>query len=284
MTIYYCRDPFQHTTLVYTCMSRYRFMFLQHSTITFLPPESYHQRKKKCSVSSTQSQRHRISWVGRYSKGSWSPTPGLPKIQTISTSFLQALLELQQLWVVTTFLIACSPSQNLSLTATWSSSETAPCPSLRSCCHHQKAELSTAPPLPSWGTAAAMRPPLSSSALGRPGDLHRSLCAMLSRALHNFVAPLWILLIVFCPSYIGGTQTCTVFLCHLQNLAVPLVKTTHDCGTYSCIYMHKHRTSSLLNTCTILNQYVCHLLNRRFKNIKLLKYIIHSLKSKKNYD
>lgn len=151
MTIYYCRDPFQHTTLVYTCMSRYRFMFLQHSTIAFLPPESYHQRKKKCSVSSTQSQRHRISWVGRYSKGSWSPTPGLPKIQTISTSFLQALLELQQLWVVTTFLIACSPSQNLSLTATWPSSETAPCPSLRSCCHHQRTELSTAPPLPLWG-------------------------------------------------------------------------------------------------------------------------------------
>lgn len=65
-------------------------------------------------------------------------------------SFLQALLEQQQHWVMTTFLVACSPSQNLSLAARRPSSETAPCPSLRSCHRHQRAELSIAPPLPSW--------------------------------------------------------------------------------------------------------------------------------------
>jgi len=67
--------------------------------------------------------------------------------------------------------------------------------SLGSFISHQRAELSAAPPLPSWGAAATMRPPLSllCSGLNRPRDLSHSSCVFPSRPFTMFVALFWTL-------------------------------------------------------------------------------------------
>ena len=100
---------------------------------------------------------------------SWIHT-GQTKIQT--PWCLRALFKhwTLQRGVVTTalgslFHAHCPLVQNLFLTPSCPSPDTAPCRSLGPCCGHR--EQSSALPLHFlWGAAVAMRPPLSSSALG----------------------------------------------------------------------------------------------------------------------
>jgi len=92
---------------------------------------------------------------------SWLCT-GLPKIQTLRLKVLfKHFLYSNRLGAMITALGSINLGQNL----TRPSPDTAPCGSLGPCrCH---TEQSSALPLRSlWGAAAAMRPPLSSSALG----------------------------------------------------------------------------------------------------------------------
>lgn len=53
--VYHCTDPFQNTTLAYTCKSRYWFMFLKPNTVAFLSPDGYRQWKKRYAGPSIQS-------------------------------------------------------------------------------------------------------------------------------------------------------------------------------------------------------------------------------------
>ena len=108
----------------------------------------------------------------------------------------------------------CPLVQTLSLTPSCPSPDTAPCRSLGPCrCH---TEQSSALPLrPLWGAAAAMRPPLSSSALG---CTKRGISAAPHTPCPPDSSPSSLLsfgctLIVLCPPYIAApTQNCTQYL------------------------------------------------------------------------
>lgn len=130
----------------------------------------------------------------------FSPCRIMENSNSMSESIAQALLEQQQLGAVPIALGSLFHAhhplvQNLSLTSTCPSPDRAPCHSLRSCCCHQRSELSAAPQLPARSCRPPWDLPSASYALGCANEgtsaaPHTSCPAGLFTI---FVAPLWTL-------------------------------------------------------------------------------------------
>lgn len=54
MKVYCSRDPLHYITLGCTCISKYQLVLLKPNTVTLLPSDSYHHRKRRGSVLSIQ--------------------------------------------------------------------------------------------------------------------------------------------------------------------------------------------------------------------------------------
>ena len=157
------------------------------------------------------SKKSQISQVGRDPQGSLSPTPGLPKHQILCLRVLSKhSLSSSSLgpWPLpwTVFHAHHPLVQNLSLTPSCPSPNTAPCCSLWPWCCHQRAELSTVPLFPvrscSCHDASAQ---LLCSALNKTRDLNISLHVFPSK--HSLCSLSLDTVTVLRPSYIVVPKT-----------------------------------------------------------------------------